>query len=153
MEDKFLLSIKEELRRRGYKLTEPRLAIIEYMIGVKGHPGVQEIYEGVKAEMPGIGIATVYRTIDLFCELGILRALTLRNDYLRYELNRPDDHHHHLVCKRCGCIIEFGNCNFRLIAGGIEEATQFIIKEHNIKAYGFCPQCISEEINYSTEKM
>lgn len=149
MEDKFLLNVKEELRRKGNKLTGPRLAIIEYLVRVKGHPGVQEIFEGIRAETPGIGMATVYRTVDLYCELGILRALTLRNNHLRYELNRPDDHHHHLVCEKCGCIIEFGSCNFQLIASGIEKATRFKIKEHIIEAYGLCPRCTSDETNYS----
>ncbi len=141
MDEKFLLAAKQELRQKGYKLTGPRLAIIDYLIRIKGHPGIQEIFEGIRNEEPGIGMATVYRTVDLLCELGILRALTLRNSYLRYELNWPDNHHHHLVCKECDRIIEFGSCNFQLIAREIEIVTCFKIQEHTIEAYGLCPLC------------
>ncbi len=141
MEEKFFLAVKRELHQKGYKLTGPRLAIIGYLIRVKGHPGVQEIFEGIRAEATGIGMATVYRTVDLFCELGILRALTLRNNHLRYELNWPDDHHHHLICKECDRVIEFGSCNFQLITREIEKVTRFKIQEHNVEAYGLCPKC------------
>lgn len=141
VEGKIFEMVKEELKKNGYKLTGPRLAILEYMISNDNHPDMQEIYEGIRADNPGIGMATVYRTVDLFLELGILRALTLRNSRLRYELNRPDDHHHHLICTGCGKVTEFGSCNFRLISGEIEQVTRFKIFEHNLEAYGLCPQC------------
>ena len=105
---------------------------------------MQEIYEGIMVECPGIGLATVYRTIDLFLETGVLRALTLRNNHLRYESNWSDDHHHHIVCTGCGQISEFGSCNFQLITREIEKVTRFRIHDHTLEAYGLCPMCLND---------
>lgn len=153
MEIMIVDAVKERLSLEGYKLTAPRLAIISYMAGVKGHPAMQDIYEGMQAEAPGIGMATVYRTIDLLQKLGVLRVLNLRKHPLRYELKRPGDHHHHLVCNACGQVMEFGSCNFQSIAEEIEKVTRFKIEEHALEAYGYCPQCKPGSLNYSAEKM
>lgn len=154
MEGKFIEAVKEKLQLRGYKRTRPRLAILGYMAREKGHPDMQEIYDNILMECPGIGLATVYRTVELYLEMGVLRALTLRNNQLRYELNRPDDHHHHMVCTGCGQVSEFGSCNFQLIAGEIEKATRFRIYDHSLEVYGLCPICSEDKIlSYSTEKM
>jgi len=144
--------VKAVLRREGYKLTGPRLAIIDYMTREKGHPDVQAIYRGIRSEYPGIGMATVYRTVEILVKTGILKALVLKNNQVRYELNRPGDHHHHLVCKACGEIAEFGSCNFKSISGEIEEVSRFRIEEHTLEAYGHCPECLAGG-DYSTENM
>jgi len=154
MDEKFLLAVKERLRQKGFRLTGPRLAILNYLVREKGHPAMQEILEGIFLEHTGIGLATVYRTVDLFLEIGVLRVLTLRNNHLRYELNWPNNHHHHLVCYSCGQVTEFGSCNFQLIAREIEKVTRFKIDDHTLEAYGLCPQCSKgESYSYSTEKI
>lgn len=141
MKSKFMQIAGEELRERGYKLTEPRLAILDYLVKHNGHPVIQEIYEGIKRKYPGIGMATVYRTLDLFTAIGLVRVLTLKNSRLHYEINWPRDHHHHLICTACGRVIEFNNCNFKQVAAEIETVTHFTIEEHTLEAYGKCPQC------------
>ena len=143
MEGNYFKEVKEILRRKGYKLTRPRLVIFSYLLRVNGHPDMQNIYEGIQAEYPGIGMATVYRTIDLFLELGIVRGLTLKDNHLRYEINQPGGHHHHLVCTKCDQIVEFGSCNFQLIAEEIEKVTRFKIREHTLEVYGLCPRCLT----------
>ncbi len=153
MEREFLAAAKKELRKKGYKLTGPRLAIISYLARDKGHPAVQQIYDNIRSEYPGIGVATVYRTVDLLLELGIVRAVTIKNNCPRYEANWPGDHHHHLVCKSCGRITEFGSCNFQLITEEIEKVTRYKIEEHSLEAYGLCSQCLSGSSPYSTDNI
>ncbi len=153
MNNAYAEEAKMMLSSKGYKLTRPRLVILDYMAGVSGHPSIQEIYEGILINYSGIGIATVYRTIDLLVEIGYLRALVLLNNQLRYELNLPDDHHHHLICKACGVIREFNSCNFNSISEEIEDTTCFKIEEHNLEAYGYCSDCLSKKAGYSTENM
>ncbi len=130
------------LKNKGYKLTGPRLAILDYMARQKGHPDIQEIFNSVSIKQPGIGIVTVYRTVELFLGIGLLRALTLDDGKLRYEMNRPDHHHHHLVCNGCGVVVEFETCNFQQVAEEIEKVTRFRIDEHTLEAYGLCPACL-----------
>jgi len=153
MGNSYVEQTKAILSTKGYKLTRPRLVILDYMARENGHPSVQEIYEGIRFSYSEIGIATVYRTVDLLVEIGFLRALVLLNNQLRYELNRPGDHHHHLVCKACGEIVEFNSCNFNNISEDIEEATYFKIEEHNLEVYGYCPDCLRKKADYSTENM
>jgi len=148
-----LQEARELLRRKGYRLTGPRLAILGYLAEVKGHPNAQGIYAGIHSEYPEIGMATVYRTVDLLAKVGLLRILALKNNQARYELNRPGDHHHHLVCKTCGKIAEFDSCNFQLISVEIEEVTRFRIDEHTLEVYGCCPGCLAGSRDYSTEKI
>ncbi len=152
MNNSFLERAKKVLRQKGYKLTGPRLAILDYMTREKGHPDVHEIYEGIRSEYPGIGIATVYRTVELLIKAGLMRPLVLKNNQVRYELSWPDDHHHHLVCKECGEIEEFGSCNFKMISEEIEGITRFRIEEHTLEVYGHCPDCLCAG-GYSTENM
>ncbi len=155
-EEIFLETAKERLRRRGCRLTGPRLAILRFLLRENGHLDMQEIFHGTRAEHPGIGMATIYRTIDLFLEVGVISALSLKGSRVRYEVNWPENHHHHLICTGCGQVIEFGSCSFPLIAGEIEKVTRFKIHEHELEAYGHCPQCAAEgrsglKADHSTE--
>lgn len=143
MKKRFIENAKQKLQKKGYRLTGPRLAIMEYLNHQDGHPNIREIYEGIKQEYPGIGIATVYRTVDLLVETGILRALNLNGNRLCYDIRQPQDHHHHLICTGCGRVTEFDNCNFNQIAGEVERATRFRITEHTLEAFGTCPRCLS----------
>ncbi len=151
MKEKQLAAIKNILRKNGYKLTLPRLVIIQCLLRNKDHLSIAGIYERICDENPGIGMTTVYRTVDLLLELGIVRILILKNSQPLFELNWPNDHHHHLVCRRCGKVVEFGSCNFKQIAGEIEKVTNFTIEEHTLEAYGLCPKC--SDVNHSTEKI
>ena len=153
MDSLFLEEAKTMLRRKGYRLTGPRLAILDYMIRLEGHPDVQDIFEGIRSECPDIGVATVYRTVDLLVKAGLMRALVLKNSQVRYELSRPDDHHHHLVCKVCGEIAEFASCNFKAISKEIADLTRFRIEEHNLEVYGRCSDCLLDGRGYSAENM
>lgn len=153
MEEKYLQSVKENLKKKGYKLTGPRLAILKYLLRKKGHHSIMDIYEKMRMKNDRIGIATIYRTVDLFLELGIVRVLTINNSKPCFEINWPGDHHHHLICKGCGRIIEFGSCNFIQIVGEIERVTRFRVKEHTLEAYGLCPKCAQKTEDYSTEKI
>jgi len=132
---------QEELKRKGYKLTGPRKAIINYLAESQEHPDMQQIFAGIRAEYPSIGMATLYRTLGLLLELDILRAITVKKNQLRYELKKPGDHHHHLVCTECSQILEFGSCSFKHISSEIETVTRYSIEYHNLEAYGLCPQC------------
>jgi Fur family ferric uptake transcriptional regulator len=143
MEEYYMQEVKTLLKEKGYKLTRPRLAILELLAREKGHFSVAEIYGRICREKRGIGIATVYRTVELFLETGVLRVLNLKGSQPVFELNRPGDHHHHLICRNCRRITEFNSCNFKSIAGEIEEVTRFKIEEHALEAYGLCSACSS----------
>ncbi len=93
--------------------------------------------EGIRDRCPDVGLVTVYRTLDLLSELGLVRRLDL-GEGPRYEL--AEDHHHHLICEDCGSVSEFEQCPLDL-----ERLPQmekgFQVKSHSVEVYGRCASC------------
>ncbi|MDQ3863634.1 MAG: transcriptional repressor [Actinomycetota bacterium] len=119
-----------KIRGWGYKATPQRLAVLA-AIGAGQHQGLEEI----RARCPEVGMVTVYRTLDLFLELGLVRRLDLGYGP-RYEL--AEDHHHHLICEDCGRVTEFERCpvDLRSLGGG-----GFEVRAHSLEVYGTCSEC------------
>ena len=122
-----------KIRRYGYKATPQRLAVLE-VIAAGRHQGLEEI----RSRCPEVGMVTVYRTLDLFCGLGLVRRLDLGHGPC-YEL--AEDRHHHLICEDCGSVAEFEWCPVdlqdRLLAGG-----GFEVRAHSLEVYGTCSACM-----------
>ena len=101
--------VKERFREEGYKLTTQRRGISDVIIdNHEKHLNPEEIYDIVKVKYPEIGIATVYRTLQLLEKLNIVYRVNFDDGYNRYELNYDSEnhHHHHLICLKCGNIME-----------------------------------------------
>lgn len=145
--------IKTRLRDGGLKLTPQRLTILDVIIRAEGsHLTIEELYEMVKVVKPETGVATVYRTILLFEELGIVKKLDLNDGIYRYELNHEEEvhGHHHLVCSACGKVEEVKDDLLDSVEQVIEKDYKFRIKDHSLKFYGLCRDCYkneSEDIN------
>ncbi|MCM8900931.1 transcriptional repressor [Caldicoprobacter algeriensis] len=140
--------IKEILKEKGYKLTPQRRATLEVIMNNKGkHMSTEEIYFNVKKICPEIGLATVYRTMLLFEELGILYKHNFDDGKNRYELSTMNDdhHHHHLVCLSCGQVIEVEEDLLDSLEEKIEEKHRFKIVNHNVKFFGYCSKCRHDE--------
>jgi Fur family transcriptional regulator, ferric uptake regulator len=120
------------IRGRGYKATPQRMAVLRALVAEQ-HQRLEEI----RARCPDIGLVTLYRTLGLLGELGIVRRLDL-GDGTRYEL--AEDHHHHMICESCGDISEFEECPLdpeRVSLG----STEFEVRSHSIEVYGQCAEC------------
>ena len=109
----------------------------------ENHMSAEDVYNAVKVIQPDIGLATVYRTLDLFVELGLLKKLDFGDGRSRYELiddNMPH-FHHHLICLGCGAIKEFEYDMLDPLEQIIEEEERFQIVDHVLKFYGYCRKC------------
>lgn len=153
----YLNNLKTMLRAGGSKLTPQRLTILDVIMREEGkHLTIEQIYEKVKQVKPETGVATVYRTILLFEELGIVKKLDLNDGIYRYELNHEEEvhGHHHLVCSACGKVEEVKDDLLDSVEQTIEKDYKFRIKDHSLKFYGLCSDCYkneSEEKNENTE--
>lgn len=139
--------LKNNLREKGYKLTPQRRAIVDIIIRNEGsHLTTEELYSLVKAECPEIGLATVYRTVQLLEELGVVSKLDLNDGCYRYELvHETENHqHHHLICSNCGKVIEVQGDLLEVLEHEIESKYNFKIKNHSVKFYGICSDCSKE---------
>jgi len=121
-----------KIRSCGYKATPQRIAVLAAIAA-----GRHQDLEGIRARCPQVGMVTVYRTLDLFSELGLVRRLDLGRGP-RYEL--AEDHHHHLICEGCGSVTEFETCPVDLqdlprLGGGFE------VRAHSLEVYGRCSGC------------
>lgn len=136
--------LKEELKKRGCKLTPQRRSIVDTIIDTEGkHLTAEEIYDEVKKVCPEIGLATVYRTILLLEEIGIVSRLHLNDGCSRYELVHNDEthRHHHLICKGCNEVFEVEDDLLEELEDEIQNKHGFKIVDHSVKFYGYCKKC------------
>lgn len=139
--------LKNNLKEKGYKLTPQRRAVLDIIIKNEGkHLTAEELYDLVKIECPEIGLATVYRTVLLLEELGVVCRLDLNDGCSRYELVHEDENHqhHHLICTNCGKVIEVEGDLLESLEHSIEEKYNFKIKNHSVKFYGLCKECANK---------
>lgn len=135
---------KEILKEEGYKLTTQRQAILHTIYENKEkHLNPEEIYDIVKLKHPDIGIATVYRTLQLLEKLNIIYRVNFDDGYNRYELNynKGNHHHHHLICLNCGKVIEVKLDLLEILENEVEKEYGFKIVDHNVKFFGYCTDC------------
>ncbi|HHZ03164.1 MAG TPA: transcriptional repressor [Tissierellia bacterium] len=140
----------ELLDKNGYKKTVQRKLLYEVLLENKDmHLSTEEIYNLIKVKNPKIGIATVYRTLLLFEEIGLVYKHDFDDGYLRYEILLPHDNevhqHHHLLCKQCGKIIEVKEDLMNSLEEIIEKQYNFEIQNHVVKFTGICSQCREKE--------
>ncbi len=137
-------NLKERLKEKGFKLTPQRRATLDIIFDNQGkHLNTEEIYELVRDKCPEIGLATVYRTVQLLDDLGLVSKLNLDDGCSRYEFNtHEDDHqHHHLICQSCGNVIEVELDLLDQLEEEIEKTHHFKIKDHKVKFFGICSNC------------
>lgn len=139
-----IINIKERLQNSGYKLTTQREAILKVILENQDeHLSCDEIYGIVGNDYPELGIATVYRTLQLFEKIGIVYKLNFDDGCSRYELivDSKEHQHHHLICLDCGKVIEVKLDLLDVLEDEIEKEENFTIVDHNLKFYGYCNRC------------
>ncbi|MDA0246537.1 MAG: Fur family transcriptional regulator [Chloroflexi bacterium] len=135
-----LTHISELIQTQGYRLTAAREAIITALVQTGGHISADELVEIVHQAAPQVGRMTVYRTLDLLCELGCLRPVYQGTGAAHYILF-ADGHHHHLVCRLCEKVVEFDECLLRELEERIGRRFNFAIEGHLLELYGLCGDC------------
>ena len=137
-----LNNLKNILAANNYKLTSQRKQILKTLLDNQGqHLSAEDIYEILKQDNPSIGLATVYRTLELFCDLGLIQQLDFDDERKRYELEGDDTHHHHLICLNCNKIIEFNDQILEEFEQDLQQEHNFKVTEHKMKFYGYCDKC------------
>ena len=134
------VQIINRLTKEGHRLTTPRQAIIKLVAPRQDHFSAQEVWDEVRERYSGIGRATVFRTLDLLTELGVLNRIHAGDGCHRYTICETT-HHHHLMCVECGTVSS-------LEAGGIESQIRrlasdagFDLLTHHLELVGRCASC------------
>ena len=140
-------SFKKKLKEKGLKVTNQRLLVLQVLAENKDrHLTAEDIYELVKEDYPEIGLATIYRTVQLLLEMQLVDRISLDDGCARYEIGEFFDgeerhHHHHLICKTCGKVLPFKDDLLDELERHIEEETGFHVLDHELKFYGQCSEC------------
>ncbi len=135
------LVFKEFIDAKGLRSTRQRDIILDAFLSADRHISIEELYRKLRAKHPGIGYATVYRTLKLFAESGIARETQFGDGQTRYEHVTAGEHHDHLVCTRCGNIEEFENETIEKLQTEVAASRGFLIEKHRLELYGVCGNC------------
>ena len=120
---------------RGLKMTDQRRVIARVLSDAADHPDAEELYRRASAIDPHISIATVYRTVRLFEEAGIITRHEFRDGRARYE-EHPDDHHDHLIDMKTGQVVEFVDEEIEALQEAIARKLGYRLVDHRLELYG-----------------
>ena len=136
---------EEFLRKKELRLTEARAAIVEAALARSGHYPIEDLIADLRARGIRGSKATVYRTLPLLAEAGILQPAILAGDSKSYETTWGHDHHDHLVCGRCAKVVEFGFEPFEVLQREVAGRYGFRLEAHHHELVGTCPECLAKE--------
>jgi len=137
----------------GYRLTIPREALLDLLAKTEKHLSADEIYFAVNKKYPNIGLATIYRNLELLIQMNLISKIDIGDGKARYELtNGPKSiHHHHLICRNCGEIINYTDYIdeeielLKKTEKGLSKKYNFKVESHSIRFFGLCSKCNKKE--------
>lgn len=138
---------KEELRFEGFlrskklKLTGERMAILHAIFTRKSHFDAETLHAGLRSKGGDISRATVYRTLDLLVQCGLVRKNSLGSSHANYEAARDNEHHDHLICLNCNKVIEFYRPDLETLQDQICSENDFRSMHHSLQIFGLCRDC------------
>lgn len=138
--------VKNLLRNKGLKVTSQRLLVLEIMAEHPGeHLTAEKIYDLVRVSCPEMGLATVYRTVQLLSDLHLIDKVSFDDGIARYELGEEGSdtrhHHHHAICLECGKVISFEDDLLEQLEQTLKDRIGFEVVDHEVKLYGYCREC------------
>jgi len=134
------MSCTQALQEKGYRLTPQRLMVVDALHSVDQHISAEEIFAQVRARYPYANISTVYRTLELLKELGLVTEIALGDGRVRYH-PAEKGHHHHLVCQKCGSMIDLPELVLLSLEEALSRDYQFKADLKHLAIFGLCAKC------------
>lgn len=128
------------LTKQGCKNTKSRKAVIDILNKTEAPISAEEIYLGIKTLGSSANLSTVYRTLELMEEKGLVGKTMMNDGRARYELT-GDGHRHHLICTNCHRMVPIDICPLNTLEKDVSQKTNFDITGHKLELYGVCPEC------------
>jgi Fe2+ or Zn2+ uptake regulation protein len=138
------LNLKKDREIHGHSMTAQRQLLLELLRDAGEHIDAKELYRRASARDESISQATVYRTLNLFKELGLVDEMRLGKVRCYYEIKQSPEHQH-LVCRGCGKVIEFQTSHFRKLIEAVRREHKFNITKAELYLEGYCPECEEKE--------
>ena len=134
-----LNTLKQHLSKNSLKLTRQRQNILNAFLKME-HVTAEQLYHLLAKKDPHIGLATIYRTLKLFCETGLAQERHFGTQ-TQFDNVSHKGHHDHLICTSCGKIVEFQNCQIEKLQEDVAHRNGFTIQTHKLELYGLCSKC------------
>ncbi len=132
----------QRLRDAGHKLTNARLTVLDVLEKSGGHITSAEVLEQVNEVDSTIGRASVFRALDLFTNLSLIRPTYINSSLTPTYVLLPDGHHHHIICTNCNRVIEFEDCALEGVEAELERRLHVKLTGHLLEFYGLCDECL-----------
>jgi len=129
------------LRENGKLYSKQREQILDIFLKTEQHPTIDDLHDLVKKRHPKIGLATVYRTMEVICDAGLARKVDFGGSIKRYEHKYKHQHHDHLVCLKCGRIIEVMSPGIEKLQERPAKKHKFSAVRHRMEIFGICSSC------------
>jgi Fur family ferric uptake transcriptional regulator len=129
------------LKSGKYRITPERFVILESVMNHDGHFDADELFLQMKNTGQKVSRATVYNTLDLLQDCGLISKYRFGENHSRYELAFGRPHHHHLICLECGDIIEFVNDRIENVQKEVCEENSFVAQTSTLQIFGICSKC------------
>ena len=126
------------LRKKGLKTTQQREAIVDAFLLTSGHVALDDLLARARRSHPGVGLATVYRTVKLLEEAGLAASRQFESGHTLYEVAQGRSHHDHLICQRCGFIVEFESEEIERLQESAARKMGFNVLRHRHELFGLC---------------
>ncbi len=146
---KALEAFHDLLRRRGLKLTRQREALLHAVFATHRHFSAEDLHRDLEKSGHRVSIATVYRSLALLVEGGLVQGLDVGNGRVLYEHTLGHEHHDHMVCLDCGRITEFRSQPIEDLQEEAARAHRFTVVAHSLKLFGYCAQCVKRHTDLS----
>lgn len=133
-------TLREALEASGQRFTAQRAAVFRFLASTEAHPSADEVFLGVRQEIPGISLATVYKSLETLVGCGLAMKLTYSDGSARYD-GRTDPHHH-ARCTSCGKVVDVsGRLLESQMAGLRDRAAGFVVTGYRLELSGYCAEC------------
>jgi Fe2+ or Zn2+ uptake regulation protein len=144
----------DQLTRAGYSNTRARRAVLDALVHAAGPVSPTELLQAGRSLHPALGLVTVYRTLEILEQLGVVRKLHLEEGCHSYALSTAalraerDEHAsgapahgHHVICQECHRAVEFAGCDIEAVIASVQRQTGFTVRNHWLEMFGLCPSC------------
>jgi len=133
--------LHQHIATHQMKVTREREEVLRAFLSADRHVTAEDLHDQIRKRGGAIGLATVYRTLHLFCACGLAEERQFGDGKTRYELTFNVKHHDHLICTRCHTIFEFENAEIELLQERVAAKHRFTVYRHKLEMYGLCQAC------------
>ncbi len=131
---------RELFKEKRLRMSHPRFLVFQELATAQASLSPQDLFQILIRKKRRIGLTSIYRSLDLFESMGIVFKI-VNGPSVKYKLCKTEEHHHHIVCKKCGNVAEVSHCNISDWTKKVIESTGYEVTDHQFNFYGFCKAC------------